>query len=82
MWLKADAVTRGAFEAAGLAPFTYAFDNGKTGTMSYYAAPEDFFDDEDTLRHWTALALEAAARAKTPARKKARAAPSKNTGMI
>ncbi|MEO1137517.1 MAG: TfoX/Sxy family protein [Pseudomonadota bacterium] len=71
VWLKVDDVNRGEFEAAGLEPFTYEFDNGKTGTMSYYIAPEEIFDDEDVLRRWTELALGAAARAKKPAKKKA-----------
>lgn len=63
VWLKVDDVTRDEFEAAGLEPFTYKFENGKTGTMSYYTAPEDVFDDNDALRHWTGLALDASARA-------------------
>jgi DNA transformation protein len=52
--------------------------NGKTGTMSYYNAPEEIYDDNDALRHWTGLAL-AAARNKKPAKKKgAKRAASKN----
>lgn len=74
VWLKVDDVTRAEFEAAGLEPFTYEFDNGKTGTMSYYTAPEEIFDDHDVLTHWTRLALGAAARAKKPAKKKKTAA--------
>jgi len=70
LWLKVDDVTRAEFEAAGLAAFTYEFDNGKTGTMSYYNAPDEIYDDNDALAHWTALALGAAQRAKKPARKK------------
>lgn len=64
LWLKVDDVTRAEFEAAGLEAFTYEFDNGKTGTMSYYAAPEDMFDDENALNRWTSLALAAARRGK------------------
>ncbi len=70
LWLKVDDVTRAEFEAAGLAPFTYEFDNGKTGTMSYYNAPDDIYDDNDALTRWTELALGAARRAKKPAKKK------------
>lgn len=73
VWLKGDDVTRAEFEAAGLSPFTYEFDNGKTGQMSYYNAPEEIFDDNDCLQHWTVLALEAAARAKKPKKKKSTA---------
>lgn len=70
VWLKVDDVNRAEFEAAGLTPFVVEM-NGKTGTMSYYTAPEEIFDDEDALRHWTGLALGAAARAKKPVKKKA-----------
>ncbi|CAK9039552.1 Iron-sulfur cluster assembly 1 homolog [Durusdinium trenchii] len=73
LWFKVDDVTRAEFEAAALEPFTYEFDNGKKGQMSYYTAPEEVFDDEDALRHWTGLALAAAARSqkmkKKPLRK-------------
>ncbi len=68
VWLKVDDVTRAEFEEAGLEPFEVEM-NGKTGTMSYYTAPEDIYDDEDALRHWTGLALDASARAKKPAKK-------------
>lgn len=69
VWLKVDDVTRAEFEEAGLKPFEVEM-NGKTGTMSYYNAPEDIYDDEDALRHWTGLALAASARAQKPAKKK------------
>ena len=69
IWFKVDDVTRAEFEAAGLHPFEVEM-NGKTGTMSYYNAPEEIFDDNDALRHWTGLALGASARGKKPAKKK------------
>lgn len=69
VWLKVDDVSRDAFEDAGLKPFEFEM-KGKKGTMSYYRPPDDIYDDEDALRHWTGLALEAAARNKTPAKKK------------
>lgn len=72
VWFKVDDVTRAEFEAAGLEPFVVDFDNGKTGTMSYYTAPEDIYDDNDVLNRWTELALGAARRAKKPAKKKAK----------
>lgn len=68
IWFKANDETRGAFEAAGSGPFEVEM-NGKTGTMSYYSAPEEIFDDSDALRHWTGLALAAASRTKKPAKK-------------
>ena len=70
VWLKVDDVTRAEFEAAGLEPFKVEFDNGKSGTMSYYNAPEDIYDDNDELTRWTELALGASRRAKKPQKKK------------
>mgnify|MGYP001217456778 CR=1 FL=1 len=70
IWLKADKETADEFSAAGSQPFTIEM-KGKTGTMSFYSAPEDIFDDEGALRRWAELALAAAARARKPARKKA-----------
>lgn len=70
VWLKVDDVTRAEFEAAGLEPFKVEFDNGKSGTMSYYNAPEDIYDDNDELTRWTELALGASRRAKKPPKKK------------
>ena len=71
IWFKADDVTRAEFEAAGLRPFEVDM-GGKTGTMSYYNAPEEIYDDNDALRHWAGLALAASARAKKPAKKTAK----------
>ena len=71
LWFKVDDVTRAEFEAAGLKPFEVEM-NGKVGTMSYYNVPEDIFDDNDELKHWTLMALTASARAKRPAKKKSK----------
>ncbi len=70
VWFKVDDVTREEFEAAGLAPFEVEM-NGKRGTMSYYNAPEEIFDDNDALAHWMRLALGAARRGKKPKTKQA-----------
>lgn len=69
VWLKVDDVTRDEFEGAGLKPFEFEM-KGKVGTMSYYKPPDDIYDDEDALRQWTGLALDAAARSKKPAKKR------------
>ena len=75
VYLKVDDETREAFEARGLAPFTYETKDGRPLSMSYYSAPEEIFDEEDELRRWTSLALDAAMRAaklkKKPGRKSA-----------
>jgi len=76
IYLKADGETQAAFEARGLSPFTFETKDGSAASMSYYSAPEEIFDDEDDLREWTTLALNAARRAskfkKKPAKKAAR----------
>lgn len=77
IYFKVDDQTRADFEGRGLSAFTFEMKDGSTATMSYYNAPEEIFDDEDELRHWTTLALDAARRAakfrkKKPAQKKAR----------
>lgn len=76
VYFKADDETRKAFEARGLSPFTYEMKDGSSASMSYYNAPEEIFDDEDELRRWTTLALDAARRAarfkKKPAKKAVR----------
>jgi DNA transformation protein and related proteins len=77
LWLKVDDVTRAEFEAAGLASFVVEFANGKGGAMSYYNAPDEIYDDNDALTHWTGLALGASARAKKPKKKKVRKKKSK-----
>lgn len=71
LWFKVDDVTRAEFEAAGLKPFEVEM-NGKVGTMSYYNVPEDIFDDNDELKHWTFMALAASVPAKKPAKKKSK----------
>ncbi len=72
LWLKVDDVTRAEFEAVELAPFTVEFANGNAGTMSYYNAPDEIYDDNDVLTRWTELALGASRRAKKPVKKKTR----------
>lgn len=72
VWLKVDDVTRAEFEGAGLRPFEVEM-NGKKGTMSYYKPPDDIYDDEECLRSWTMLALEAAGRGyKKPTKRKSK----------
>ena len=78
IYLKVDEETRNAFEAQGLEPFVFEMKDGSSGVMNYYNAPEDIYDDEDELKRWTRLALDAASRAakfkKKPAKKSAKKA--------
>jgi len=62
LYLKADAVTRSAFEARGLAPFTYVA-RGKTVALPYFEAPPEVFEDPEAMRNWVELACAAACQA-------------------
>jgi len=72
LWFKVDDITRAEFEQADCVRFTYEFDNGKTGSMSYYSVPDEVYDDTDALSHWTQLALDAASRSKKKPKKTAK----------
>lgn len=69
LYLKVDAQTRAAFEAAGCQPFVYD-GKGKSVTMSYFTAPEQAIESAHEMLPWARLALEAALRARA-----AKAAP-------
>ena len=51
------------WDEAGCPRFTYAFKDGRTGSMNYRRAPDEVHDDSDALQRWAALALEAGRRA-------------------
>ncbi len=74
IFLKADDETRKVFIARGLDPFSFEMKDGSRAVMDgYYAAPDEIFDDEDELKRWGTMALDAASRAakfkKKPAKK-------------
>lgn len=69
LYLKVDAQTRPAFEAAGCAPFVYD-GKGQSITMSYFSAPEQAIESPQEMLPWARLALGAALRARA-----AKAAP-------
>lgn len=71
IYLKTDEVTRSAFESAGLEAFSFETKDGALALTSYFAAPEGMFDEEDELRRWTTLALDAARRKAKLKKKKA-----------
>ncbi len=78
LYFKADAVTRPAFEAKGLRPFTYVA-RGKSVALQYFEAPPEVFEEPDAMRDWSQKAYGAALRAmktRTPDRapKKSRTA--------
>ncbi|HEY5970504.1 MAG TPA: TfoX/Sxy family protein [Pseudoxanthomonas sp.] len=61
LFLKTDAVTRGAFEQAGGEPFTYQ-GKGKPVVMSYFSLPAEAMESAQAMAPWARLAYEAAAR--------------------
>jgi DNA transformation protein len=61
LYLKADDVTRPAFEARGCKAFS-PYDNKVS--MNYYEIPADVLEDEDALQNWTRDAIAVARRSK------------------
>lgn len=73
LYLKVDATTRPAFEAAGSSPFVYE-GKAKPVAMSYWLAPDDALDDPALMAPWARRAVDAAMRsaAGKPAKPKSR----------
>jgi DNA transformation protein len=69
VYLKADDVNIPLFEARGLKAFQPFED--QPGTMRYYEAPPEIFEDTDAMKEWVGGAIGAAERAKKP-KKRAR----------
>ena len=63
LYLKVDALTRPAFEAAGGVPFVYDAAQ-KSVTLGYFSAPEDAMESPPLMQPWARLALAAALRAR------------------
>jgi DNA transformation protein and related proteins len=63
LYLKADALSRDRFMAAGCQPFVYD-GKGRAITVSYFTAPQDAMDSPHAMLPWARLALEAALRAR------------------
>ncbi len=82
LYLKADGLTRAAFDAENCAPFVYT-KNGKDMTMSYRRAPDAAMDAPHLMLPWARRALEAALRTHAakaaPEKRPAKAAPPKKT---
>lgn len=62
-YLKADAGTVPAFEAAGSGPFLYE-RNGKQVSLGYWQVPAAVLDEPEALCAWARQAIAAAVRAK------------------
>jgi len=63
LYLKADAHSRAAFEAAGCEPFVYD-GAGKQVTVSFWSVPADAMESPALMQPWARLAIEAALRAR------------------
>jgi DNA transformation protein and related proteins len=63
LYLKADALTRARFEAAGCAPFVYD-GGGKSVSLNYWVVPEEALESPALMLPWACLAQEAALRAR------------------
>jgi DNA transformation protein and related proteins len=61
LYLKADADNMSHFEEAGLGPFEFS-KQGKVVKLSYYAAPDEIFDDSNEAATWALRSYEAALR--------------------
>jgi DNA transformation protein len=66
IYLKADAETRGDFEAKGVGPFIYSA-KGKPISMSYWQLPPELLDQPDDLLEWARKALGVARKQKAEA---------------
>lgn len=72
LYLKADAASQQLFESEKLPRFSYRRADGKQFSMSYYLAPDSFFEDPDDTRRWAQRAMDAAMRAPAPKKRKRR----------
>lgn len=63
LWLKVDAESRGAFEAAGGQPFTYTTPQREVMTMAYLSPPDSAMEDAEAMFPWATLGVAAARRA-------------------
>lgn len=67
LYLKADALTRPAFDRAGSVPFVYEKANAPDGrlvSVNYLSAPEEAMESPPSMAAWARLALSAALRAR------------------
>jgi DNA transformation protein len=64
LYLKADALTRPTFEAAGSTPFIYDAAGKAMTSKGYFSAPEEAMESPPLMQPWARLALAAALRAR------------------
>ena len=76
LYFKADALSRGEFEAKGLHPFVYVART-KSITMQYFEAPPEVFEEPQAMRSWVQKAIGAAVRARQTKASRQAARPSR-----
>jgi DNA transformation protein len=69
LYLKVDAQSREHFVAEGSSAFSYTKKN-KVYQLSYFLAPDGFFEDETACLSWARLAFDAALRNPTKRKQK------------
>ena len=77
IFLKTDSLSQPSLSAAGSAPFTYVA-KGESRPTSYWSLPTAAHEDDDELRRWAGMGLDAARRA-AAARAKPKIALAKRT---
>ena len=80
LYLKVDTQNQPDFEAEGSEAFVFEMKNGRSGTMSYFSAPSQCYDDNEAMLEWGQSALAAALRQRKPkkaAKKKPKTAAKK-----
>jgi len=75
LYLKADELSQPAFQAAGMAPFTYS-SRGRQVALSFWEAPADVIEDPQELWRWATEAVRAAGRARAEKLRRPRRSPS------
>ena len=68
LYLKADDVSKQAFEAEGVGPFLYE-SRSRTIALSYWRVPDRLLEDADEMVTWARTTLAVARRAAGPKRK-------------
>ena len=71
VYVKVDAETQSAFEAAGSRPFIY-LAQGKPKSMAYWLLVAEAYDDAEALHRWAGFGLDAARRAAAEKAKKSK----------
>jgi DNA transformation protein len=69
VWFKSDAESDATWDAAGCPRFSFTMGDGRVDVMNYRKAPDDVYDDADSLREWASLGIAAGFR--NPSKKRA-----------